>query len=303
MNIYYVYIYHNNEGIPYYVGKGKDNRITEHLSAARRNRKYPLADKIRSLWKNNKQPLYQKVATNLSENCAYELEEYLISFYKRKLDGGTLLNLSTGGERPTSGVVPHNKGIACTDEAKANISAKLKLYYTQHDSPRKGASGLSFWSNPKSDKFAWSNLDIFYKYFLLGIGKRTFSKVFQDLSPTVFSSVIKYFKTNGDPSIDLEWLKYRDSVGLHQIVENPYQVRPNCTFSQGLKEAESIQDLVKQGKGSILISKQLNIPIGAVYKIVRDTKNGWVANEDKFYLFAKARAQEIQLNIGIINGN
>jgi len=78
---YFVYVYNDDQGVPYYVGKGNRNR---HLYRRRKS----VAPPLRSLI---------QVFKCETEQEAFETEIFLIEFFGRKLDGGTLENLSKGG--------------------------------------------------------------------------------------------------------------------------------------------------------------------------------------------------------------
>lgn len=110
---YYVYIYldprkkgkFNYDDIsleyePFYIGKGKGNRFTDHLREAKRtNKNHPKTNKIKKIWKNNKSPIIIKVKDNISEDEAFELEIKLIHIIGRQdLKTGPLTNLCGGGE-------------------------------------------------------------------------------------------------------------------------------------------------------------------------------------------------------------
>jgi len=89
MNIYYVYAYLRSKdsatakaGTPYYIGKGKNNRINED----HRNAPVP-TDKS----------FIQFLYTNLSEDMALFIETCLISDYGRKDIGTGILNNKTDG--------------------------------------------------------------------------------------------------------------------------------------------------------------------------------------------------------------
>ena len=82
---YFVYIYNSEEGVPYYVGKGNRKRIfmRHGIPVPRRE-------------------LVQTFAF-ATEQEAWDTEIDLIALFKRTCDGGTLLNLSTGGASGTAG--------------------------------------------------------------------------------------------------------------------------------------------------------------------------------------------------------
>jgi hypothetical protein len=85
MNNYYVYVWLRPNLFPYYVGKGKDRRDTK---AHGRRVKRP-----------SDRSLIIRVASNLTEQEAFDLEKHLISEIGRKdLKTGMLLNATDGGE-------------------------------------------------------------------------------------------------------------------------------------------------------------------------------------------------------------
>ena len=81
MKKFYVYAYLREDGTPYYVGKGSGRRDRErHTCPVPTNPNLSI-----------------RVATNLTERGAWDLEKQLISFYGRESDGGLLVNKSSGG--------------------------------------------------------------------------------------------------------------------------------------------------------------------------------------------------------------
>lgn len=100
--IYYVYMYLREDGSPYYVGQGKDDRW-------RKKHNCVVPPKERVLF----------VEKNTTKEWACFLEMQLIDEYGRLNDGtGTLENLSDGGQKG-------NVGLVHTEETKKVLSQKL----------------------------------------------------------------------------------------------------------------------------------------------------------------------------------
>lgn len=102
--MYYVYLHKKLNGEVFYVGKGKGRRAYSKHS---RN----------PHWNNivNKHGFVAEIVlSGLQEWYAFELEKDMISYYGLKSDGGTLVNMSDGGEG--------NSGYIYTDDVKSRIS-------------------------------------------------------------------------------------------------------------------------------------------------------------------------------------
>jgi len=111
MNNYYTYGYLNEEGIPYYIGKGKGNRLYDH----RGKNCNPPKDKSRII----------KLKQNLTEEEAFKHEIYMIAVFGKKCDGtGILMNIADGGNAPP--VMYGDDSPTKRPEVKAKISAANK---------------------------------------------------------------------------------------------------------------------------------------------------------------------------------
>ena len=111
----FVYIYSNN-GVPYYVGKGNRKRIFMKHGVL-----VPSSDNIQFFEFD-------------SEQEAWDTEIQLIAFFGRQCDGGTLMNVSTGGAGGTTGV-------QFSDEHKAKMSLAAKKHIRENGHPQQGRVG------------------------------------------------------------------------------------------------------------------------------------------------------------------
>lgn len=100
-NIYYVYGYYLEDDTPFYIGMGKGDRIIKHLTKCHSDAKAyntPFYRKLRKLISNKSEFSYRKIKENLSQEDAWNLEKELIIKIGRKyITGGTLYNLTNGG--------------------------------------------------------------------------------------------------------------------------------------------------------------------------------------------------------------
>lgn len=133
-NSYYVYMYMKPDGTPFYVGKGKEGRHLFHLQEAKKdnpkdNNKLKI-NTIRKILKQGLEPEIRFIDTNLDEDTAFELEEFLISEIGRvDLGTGTLTNLTNGGEGC--------KGKIISNERKE----QLRIQMSGENNPNYGKTG------------------------------------------------------------------------------------------------------------------------------------------------------------------
>ena len=104
LNRFYTYAYLREDRSPYYVGKGKENRV------------YKKHQKEVSVPKDKSRIILLK--QNLTEEEAFKHEKYMISVFGRKdLGTGILRNRSDGGEGPS--------GAVRSEEWRRSISEKM----------------------------------------------------------------------------------------------------------------------------------------------------------------------------------
>lgn len=103
---------------PFYIGKGYDNRLTEHLRKSQLKINTFKNNKINKILDSGLKPIIIKISSNIFEIDAFELESKLIKIIGRTdLKKGPLLNLTDGGE----GIV----GLIKTKKHRENLSVSL----------------------------------------------------------------------------------------------------------------------------------------------------------------------------------
>ena len=134
MKQYYVYIYRDNKGVPFYVGKGTGRRARSHLT--RVDETY-LSRKIQKLILEDKN-INIEIIDAINEDHAFFLEECLIQIFGR-LDRktGTLINQTDGGDGIRG--LTFEKKKSQTDKLigrKHTVETKLKISLAQTGKPK-----------------------------------------------------------------------------------------------------------------------------------------------------------------------
>ena len=129
---FYVYAYLRENGTPYYIGKGKDNRAWQQHRVVRNGRSFGILTP-----KETKRVVI--LETNLTELGANAIERRMIKWYGRKdTNTGILRNLTDGGDG--------GSGMRHTAEARSKISEAGKGRITSHEAITKRV--LAFLANP-----------------------------------------------------------------------------------------------------------------------------------------------------------
>ncbi|QBQ74634.1 hypothetical protein BcepSauron_254 [Burkholderia phage BcepSauron] len=121
MNFYVYQLRRADQSLPFYVGKGKDDRAWDHTRPynLRKDKSFK-ANVIRAAHREGVEIVVEIVHTNLTSVAAIDLEEYWIDFYGRRDTGtGCLANLTDGREGTS--------GFKWSEEAKAKLMEALAV--------------------------------------------------------------------------------------------------------------------------------------------------------------------------------
>lgn len=110
MNFYVYAYYEPDSAVPFYVGKGQGDRAYQHLRpGVRRQSKTPFHRKIDQMLRDGYTPDIQILAEDLIEIEAMNLEIKYIKHFGRREDGGSLLNITFGGEGSSGRSYKHSE--------------------------------------------------------------------------------------------------------------------------------------------------------------------------------------------------
>ena len=178
-NNFYVYVYldprkpgdynygeYHFDYEPFYVGKGSNGRMYEHLTfkGQKVNTNKFFINKIKKIiYLCNLNPIIVKYMENLFENVSFELEIKMINIIGRQdLKTGPLCNLTNGGEGPTGriwsmeqriarsksymGTGNNNYGKSMSEEQKIKISNALQGHNVSQEARKK----MSIWQKGRT---------------------------------------------------------------------------------------------------------------------------------------------------------
>ena len=129
---YYVYLLFKPDGTPFYVGKGKSNRISAHEAETRyylNGRKWTgintfKINTISSIWDSGEIVRYQIDSWHKTSESAGARElELVVEYGRRILNTGTLTNIRDGGD-------------LMTEQDRKLFGEKIRQYYIDHPEAR-----------------------------------------------------------------------------------------------------------------------------------------------------------------------
>lgn len=120
-NTYYVYgLVDPTNGEMFYIGKGTGNRARQHLT---KSHNASVRNRVAAIKSTNKNVIIQILCDQLSFQNSIKIEAQMISIYKLKLAGGTLLNsVSPSGKTSIS-----NKNFTTLLSTKAKAQAAVNI--------------------------------------------------------------------------------------------------------------------------------------------------------------------------------
>lgn len=125
MNNYYIYkLIDPITNIPFYIGKGKDNRAYTHLKNQSKTCNPRKDKKINDIYSAGLEPIVDIFLKNLDESTAYDIEEKIILELGREgiEENGILTNISLHSQPPSQ----KGKKRFFTEEHKKKLSESLK---------------------------------------------------------------------------------------------------------------------------------------------------------------------------------
>lgn len=215
-NTNYVYAFFE-EGIPFYVGKGINGRISDHFQPNSLKKRHHKNHKIMKIYETSGKFSADILSYHDNSDSAISCEGFLIEQYGRRLNGGLLCNLSEGGQG-TTGVYPSEE---TRKKRSLKQSGENNPFYgkTHSDSTkekiRKSASRPGYLRNAKTHEM-WKRADEVYNIWVeKGYGSKLLSRHFgYHYELKCFLTMTKRFSNGWNPTKDSVWTNWRDNNAL-----------------------------------------------------------------------------------------
>lgn len=121
MHEFYVYqLRLENSETPFYIGKGRDLRISAHFLPGNLKKRSHKNNVIKKAIRDGVPVLREKLHEGLTEEQAHAKEIELIAFYGRRINGGCLTNATDGGE----GVSGYKPSVESIEKMKSSKRGK-----------------------------------------------------------------------------------------------------------------------------------------------------------------------------------
>lgn len=219
---FYVYGFFLASGVPFYIGKGLNKRLTSHFSSKELLRKSYKNHKLFKLFNERHRVRIEVLCYSSSEQSALDTEVFLIRSYGRCQDGGILTNVSEGGVG-TSGVSPSEESRQKRSEKQSGVNnpfygkthtEKSKRLISENAKQRVG------YKNKSSDHTLWIKADFIFNLWkespMISGTKLTKILNISKTKEKPIRTMIKMFNDGWVPSEDIDWLNYK---GLNNALD------------------------------------------------------------------------------------
>jgi hypothetical protein len=223
--IYYTYAFLREDKTPYYIGKGKGNRVYR--------RRYkginPPKDKSRIIF----------LKQNLTEEEAFRHEVYMIAVFGRKDLGTGILHNRTNGGDGTSGWIPSEKQRKnMSEKMKGRVPWNKNISHTNETKRKIGVANIgkvSYWKDKTLPKDAIEKMKLTKKLNGSGVGEnnsraKEWEIIFDDGRIEIVKSLQTWAIDNGYKPTSIRNLyngrgitKYKDIVSVQEVAHRASQ--------------------------------------------------------------------------------